>query len=400
MVTSRTSIARPSFAARWFRDRVRARLVPGTSASTDKHRSRTTGAGLGLAALVVLTTCAVAWVSMWWVPAYLALMGLIFVTPAGRDQPARVSEQGEKSIGVILTDLGQGLRVDRADEADHHHLAAESMSGPGACESTIESAGFNPDSTSSGTTKSRRARSRGRKAAKTAAESVFDTAAVTWIRVGPGKFVRADATSRAIDQFQIEEVVAAVPPATDVSADTPPVSLAPAEVLVEQGPLNSSELIPGDDEMVVASDDHVPELVTEEYGITPSAFVPVPPASVSVEGLKDDVSDLTLAPEADSSLVANLGGNTSWHGKSPRRLGSQRGTSGNRVCWVRRGIAAAIPHGDRASLRYDVRKVPKPRTLVWSSFLPNARVHQATCRAFGRIPHVQRTLRPRSPPCR
>ncbi len=296
-----------------------------------------------MAALVVLTTCAVAWVSIWWVPAYLALMVLIFVTPAGRDRPARVSEQGEKSIGVVLTDLGQGLRVDRADEGDHHHLAAESISGPGACESTTESAGFNPDSTSSGTAKSRRGRSRGRKAAKTAAESVLDSAAVTWIRVGPGKFVRADATSQAIDQSQIEEVVAAVPPATDVSADTPPVSLAPADVLVEQGPLNSSELIPGDEEMVVASDDHVPESVTEEYGIAPSAFVPVPPASVSVEGLKDDVSDLTLAPEADSSLVANLGGNTSWHGKSPRRLGSQRGTSGNRVCWVRRGIAAAIP---------------------------------------------------------
>ena len=148
------------------------------------------------------------------------------------------------------------------------------------------------------------------------------------------------------------------------------------------------------------SDNCVLGSVVEVYGIAPSAFSSVPPDSLSVEGLEHDVSDVVVTPEADSSPLANLGGNASWDAEDRGRLGSQGGTSGSRVCRVSRGIASAIPSADRASLRRNVRRGPKPRTLVWSSFPPNARLQQAAHRAFGRLPHVQRALRPRSPPYR
>ena len=106
------------------------------------YRPKATGVGLALVVLVGLTTLAVAWVSVWWVPAYLALMVLIFVTPQRRSRPEQVSKPGEESAGGVLTDLDQGLRVDRADEGDHHHLAVESISGSIVGESTTEYGGF------------------------------------------------------------------------------------------------------------------------------------------------------------------------------------------------------------------------------------------------------------------
>jgi hypothetical protein len=140
--------------------------------------------------------------------------------------------------------------------------------------------------------------------------------------------------------------------------------------------------------------------VVEVYGIAPSAFTAIPPDSLSVEGLEHDAPDVVVTLEADSSLSANLDGNTSWDAEDRGRLDSQGGTSGSRVCRVTRGIASAIPSRDRASLRRNVRRRPKLRTLIWSSFPPNACLRQAAHRAFGRIPHVQRALRPRSPPYR
>ena len=80
---------------------------------------------------------------------YLALMVLIFVTPHGRQSAEQVSKSGKESAGGVLTDLDQDLRVDRADEGDHHHLAIEFISGPMVSESIAEPVFFNPDSTSS-----------------------------------------------------------------------------------------------------------------------------------------------------------------------------------------------------------------------------------------------------------
>jgi hypothetical protein len=399
MATSRTPKVRPRHAARWFRDRVRTHLVSGTPAGAHGYRPKATGVGLALVVLVGLTTFAVAWVSVWWVPVYLALMALIFATPQGPRRPEQVSKPGE-SVDRVLTDLDHGLRFDHADEGDHHHLAVESISASIVGESTTETAGSNPGSTSAATAKPRRGRGRARKAAKTAAPPMPDSASVTWIRVGPGKFVRADANSQAVDQAQTEEVTVEAHPAMDAPEQELLAPSACTDALVERDLSDPPATTCGEEGRVVVSDNGVLGSIVEVYGIAPSAFSSVPPDSLSVEGLEHDESDVVVIPEADSSLLANQGGNASWDGEDRGRLDLQGGTSGRRVCRVLRGIASAISSEDRASLRRNVRKGPKPRTLIWSSDPPNVRLRQATRRAFGRIPHVQRALRPRSPPYR
>ena len=400
MATSRTPKVWPRHATKWFGDHVRARLKSGTPASTDGYRSKATGVGLALVVLVGLTTFAVAWVSVWWVPVYLALMALIFVTPEGRSRPEQVVKPGGESAGGVLTDLDHDLRVDRAEEGAHHHLAVESISGSIVGESITEMVGSDPDSTSSATAKPRRGRVRTRKAVKTAAEPVPDSVSVTWIRVGPGKFVRADANSPAVDQIQTEEVTVEAQPESDAPGQELPAPSARTDALIERDLSGSLEKTSGEHGTVAVSDNCVLGSVVEVYGIAPSAFSSVPPDSLSVEGLEVDASDVVVTPEADFSTLANFDGNASWNAENRGRLGSQGGTSGSRVCRVTRGIASAIPSGDRASLRRNVRRGPKPRILIWSSFPPNARLQQAAHRAFGRLPHVQRALRPRSPPYR
>ena len=400
MATSRTPKVRPRHAARWFRNRVRTHLVFGTPAGANTYWSKVTGVGLALVVLMGLTTLAVAWVSVWWVPAYLILMALIFVTPQRRSQPERESKPSEESAGRTLTDRDHGLRVDRADERDHHHLTVESISGSIVGESTTESAGIDPDSTSAGMAKPRRGRGRARKAAKAAVETVLESTSVTWIRVGPGKFVRADANSQAVDQAQTEEVTVEADPAADVSAQEWLAPLAHTDALVDRDLSDTPETTSGEEGTVSVSDNCVLGSVVEVYGIAPSAFNSVPPDLLSVEGLEHDGFDVVVTPEAKSSPSANLGDNASWDAEDRGRLDSHGGKSRSRVCRVLRGIASAIPSEDRASSRRDVRRSPKPRTLIWSSDPPNARLRQAARRAFGRIPHVRRALRPRSPPCR
>jgi hypothetical protein len=400
MVTSRTPKVRPRHAARWFRDRARAHVGSSTSAVADRYWPKATGMGLALVVLVGLTTLTVAWVSVWWVPPYLALMVLIFVTPQRRSRPEQESKPGEVSAGGVSTDLDHGLRVDCADETDHHRLAVESISGSIVDRSTTETAGINPDLTSAETVKPRRARGRARKAAKTATEPVLESASVTWIRVGPGKFVRADANSQVVDQVRPEEVTVEAHLVADAPTQELLASLAPAAALVEQDLPSPPETTPGDEGKVAVSVNCVVGPIVEVYGITPSAFSSVPPDSLSVESLDHDKSDVVVTPEADSSPSVNLDGNASWDAEVRERLDSQGGSSGSRVSRVLRGIARAIPSGDRASLRRNVRRGPKPPTLIWSSDPLNARLRQAARRAFGRLPHVQRALRPRSPPYR
>jgi hypothetical protein len=401
MVTSRTPKVRPRHAARWFRDRVRAHVGSSTSAVADRYWPKATGMSLALVVLVGLTTVTVAWVSVWWVPAYLALMVLIFVTPQGRGRPERESKPGEVSAGSVSTDLDHGLRVDCADETDHHRLAVESISGSIVDKSTTETAGISPDSTSAETAKPRRARGRARKAAKTATEPVLESASVTWIRVGPGKFVRADANSQVVDQARTEEVTAEARPAPDAPAQELLVLSAPAAAaLVERDLSAAPEITSGDEMGVPVSVNCVVGPIVEVYGIAPSALSSVSSDSPSVESLEVDEPGVVVAPEADSSPSANLDGNASWDAEDRERLDSQGGSSGSRVSRVLRGIASAIPSGDRASLRRNVREGPKLRTLIRSSDPPNARIRQAARRAFGRISHVQRALRPRSPPYR
>ncbi|HKI19139.1 MAG TPA: hypothetical protein VKA15_14730 [Isosphaeraceae bacterium] len=341
------------------------------------------------------TAWAVASVSVWWVPAYLALMVLIFITPRGQRPWASATEASVESVGAGSADLGWGLRVDRADGVDQHHPDAEPDSRPAANELT-ELSGSSPDSARSSTAMPRRGRVRARKAARTAAEPMPDSPPVTWIQVGPGKFVRVEGSIPAVDQTLTEAVTVGASPVADALVHAPPTSTAPAAAQAAQDPPDPLAMIPGDVGMVVGPDDCVLGSVTEEYGIAPSAFSPAPLATSSVEGLAHDVSGVVASPEANPGSVVNLGRKMPRCGVDSGRFWSYRRASRGQADWDSFGIANAMRGLDRASSRRNVQPGPKPRTLVW--FVLNERQQQAARRAFGRISHVERALRPRSPP--
>jgi len=395
--TSRTPNARPRPGARWLRVGVRAHLVSGTQAAADERWLRATGVGAGLVALVGLTAWAVASVSVWWVPAYLALMVLIFVTPRGRRPLSTSSQASAESVSAVGSELWRDLRADGTDGVDQLPHLTELDSGSAANEptepsdSSLESVGFS-------TPRARRGRVRARKAARTAAQPMPDPPPVIWIQIGPGKFVRVESSIQAVDQVPVEKVTVGASPATDLPIHLPSMSTVSAEALAAQDPPNPLATMAGDVGMVIVSDDCVAGSVTKEYGIAPSAFSPAPLVTSSVEGLAHDASGVIANPEADPSSIANLGGPMLWRGVGPGPFWSYRRLSRWRAHRVSPIIGHAIPGLDRVSSRRDAPPSPNPRTSVRAWFAPNARRQQAAHRAFGRIAHVERALRPRSPP--
>ncbi|MGZ3432390.1 MAG: hypothetical protein ACXWN0_11970, partial [Isosphaeraceae bacterium] len=136
-----------------------------------------------LAALMGLTSWVVASISTWLVPVYVTAMVLIFVFPPvqhlGEPEPA-----GEPA----------GVSADRASEATNP--ASSGADSPGATNLEVDGS---PAASATGakppgspTPKRRRTRSQGRKPVKPGPEPAVTTSPAAWIRIGPGKFVRAD----------------------------------------------------------------------------------------------------------------------------------------------------------------------------------------------------------------
>jgi hypothetical protein len=400
MVTSRTSTVRSRSTNRWFYNRVGSYLASAISSIRERHRSRAIGVEVGLCVLVVLTTSAVAWVSIWWVPAYLALMVVIFIVPEGARLQTRPAKSGKEAINGVVTQYGYELRVNCTDNGDHHQLAAEVLSSQGTDDSISALMSANPEFTSVSATKPRRGRSRTRKVNKAITGLAPGSPLVTWIRVGPGKFVRADGRLSATDQGQSDEITTGADPFTDAPSETAPMSSVSTDAQTAQYPTHPPEASPGDEGVIVASTDRMLESVAAEYGIAPSIFGPAPLTSQPWGSLANVKSEVTIADVANSHLVPDLGVNAPRHGMDQNQPGVQGGTSGRRVGRVARGIAYAISDTGRPYLRRKVPKGPKPRSLVWSADRFNARLRQVARRAFDRIPHVQRALRARSPPGR
>ena len=281
------------------------------------------------------------------------------------------------------------------DGVDQHHSVAEPVSGSVTTELT-EPPGSSPDSVGSSTAKPRQGRIRARKVTRTAAGPVPDTVRVAWIQVGPGKFVRVEGGIQAFDQVQTEEVAAGPAVATPVyvAADVNSTRRSAGGAR----PSHPQETISGDEGMVTVSGDSVLGSVTEGIGIAPSAFSPSPPITVLVKGLVHDVSGVGADPEADPGSMAKLGGQMPGRGAEPGRFWSAWRTSRGRAGLLWSGLASTTLRRNRASSRREVRHGLQRRRLLWARFTPNARRQQAAIRAFGRVAHVERALRPRSPP--
>jgi hypothetical protein len=333
--------------------------------------------GAGLFVLVVSTTWAIASVSLWWVPVYLALLVVIFVMPPRRQFPSSASKSGVESATVDIADSGSGLRVDCGDGMDEVRSLNQFDTDLLNLEST-ELMDSDANLTAVGTAK-RRGRVRARKVAKPASEPVPDSFPVAWIQVGPGKFIRVEGGIQV--------------------ADSAPAAPAQTEPLEEQEPYPSSGASPGDLEPIPVSDDRARKSVTEEYGIAPSAFSLVT-ACDSLAKPSDDLPDKANQDDAETAAPDELGGQLPPTEGTHARLLWQPGTSRRWVSRIQRGIVGTAPRVSRASWRRVIRTAPNSRVLVGTSYAPNMSIHDAASRAFGRMLHVQHTLRPRSPPCR
>jgi len=399
MATSRTSNAQPGLRAQRLSVKVRGHFASRPRARGNNRRPRFTLIEAGLIVLVVSTAWTIASVSVWWVPVYLALLVTIFSTPRVRQSSLPALDSSAASDGIGTTNLSQGLRVDRADEAEQYRLATPSDADLATSESA-ESSDPSLDPTDAGTAKPRRGRIRARKASKPAAELVADSLPVAWIQVGPGKFVRIEGGVTAADSAQTEESTPRDIPATETLTVETPAVTAQAEPPTVQGPLESLETSPCELGSVIVSTDRALGSVTEEYGIAPSAFSLVPRLNSATEDLDCDVPDRIDHPEIEVDVLAGPAGQVLSSAVDPGRLWLQPETSRLWVSRVQRGIVHAVPRLDRASCRRNIRTCPNSRTLVGSWFAPNTSRQNAAHRAFGRMAHVQRTLQPRSPPGR
>ncbi len=238
-----------------------------------------------LAALMGLTSWVIASISTWLVPVYVTAMVLIFVLPQaphlGEPEPA-----GEPA----------GVSADRASEATSP--ASSGADSPGA--TTLEGDG-SPEASATGakppgspTPKRRRTRGQGRKPVKPGPEpAVTPSSPAAWIRIGPGKFVRADSQDQG-------DASAPVPhaPLEAAEASTEAKS-APPDLVEESNPnaVSTAVDVPNRADLNESGPSPEHETPSEE----PAAIAdPEPGSSVVALMLKADVgrqeSDSTAAP--------------------------------------------------------------------------------------------------------
>ncbi len=266
----------------------------------------------GLAVLMCLTTWAVASVSAWMVPLYLALMALIFVTPRNQHQLSVLSTRRAKLVSNEEPNSGRRRSIVSAGEAENLHLADRPVAESATDEPTVDVTSSAPDPVGATPVKQWRGRTRTRKTGKSAAETASVVPPVTWVRVGPGKFVRADSTTHPIAQV---------------------------------------------------SDEKVRGSATEEHGIAPSAFGPAPTISAPPDPLDHEVPGALLEPTVDPVPVASLGGKASDRDLGFKRPWSQDKRSRARARRVLRGFTSAIPaltkHADGAPSELDLSTEPQ-----------------------------------------
>jgi len=250
------------------------------------------------ALLVAVTSLAVGvYASAWLVVPYLALMALVLVPPAVVFGRPRTTAGGEvpEPRGVTTGDAAGCGADDRSSFAPEAETDPDFPAEPGSA-SDADLATL-PEPTA---VKTRRGKGRGRKA-KPGSPATAEPAGAAWIRVGPGKFVRADSlspdvpppptsapagSSGASDQDQDgSDAGGPGESVTEVDADTPVDVNGPSRTDAEPSPhggapsggLDDSEAQPSD---VFGSADAVAVLPGEAFapssGPDPSAPVTEP----------------------------------------------------------------------------------------------------------------------------
>ena len=290
-----------------------------------------------LAALMGLTSWVVASISTWLVPVYVTAMVLIFVFPPvqhlGEPEPA-----GEPA----------GVSADRASEATNP--ASSGADSPGATNLEVDGS---PAASATGakpagspTPKRRRNRGQGRKPVKPGPEPAVTTSPAAWIRIGPGKFIRADSQDQGYASAPVphapseaaEASIEAKSASPDLVEKTNPNAVSTAVDVPNRADLNESGPSP----------EH--ETPSEE----PAAIAdPEPGSSVVALMLKADVgrqeSDSTAAPatiaiDEDSSVDSiDVGRQESDSTAAPATIAIDEDSSVDSIDVGRRVYSTAAP---------------------------------------------------------
>ena len=146
-----------------------------------------------LAVLVAATSLALAvFASVWLVVPYLALMALVLGTPGvGRREPKLSPTPPIARARPAGIDAGAEPPGREAEAEPESTPPVESGASTDAPPDPVEALAPNSEPT---VVKTRRGKGRGRKS-KPVAPAVFEPTGATWVRVGPGKFVRADSAT-------------------------------------------------------------------------------------------------------------------------------------------------------------------------------------------------------------
>jgi hypothetical protein len=352
-----------------------------TSLSQASTHVRTWAKLIGMAALMAITSMTVAiYVSAWLALGYLVVMALVLDVPGRWMGAIRVPRVPEKPW---YPEIGR----DRGGVPEY-----ATVSSPSEAEL---SSGEEPE-LGLAASKVKRARPRARKAKGSAAMAPTanlapiepSAAAVTWIRVGPGKFVRADSSSAIAASF--EDVPAELPGAEIADEDAEDTGLEsgerkdgftrddPAEAaqdVTETGETGDNGIAPDAPAELVSN---APADPFEVELVTPEAE-PLTPVEVSEDTAPEPAID-ALQTESETSRTAwfPVAG---WRGVSRGRVAAHASTPGN---GAQRSAPGNVRWTHVSRVRPGVRRSPR----------------RGQGRGPGRFHKADRTHRPRSPPRR
>lgn len=331
-----------------------------------------TAAWVVVIALACLTTLAAAEVSVVLALVYWSALVMIFVTPhGGRAKAARrETGAGEEPAGL---EMRQGDVLNDLHDAVLPDSIATVLEPPAPEADSREQPAWEAE-----TARPRRGRVRVRKSAKPAGEP--SAAPVTWVRVGPGRFVRADvAAAGAHAEAHV---------ATHDSAEQPSLETGVEARVEAVGPIEpAAESVPEPSSAVAAAEE---SLEIEAYGTAPSAFEPDLSESL-------DEVDLVDAAELANQVIADGEKLFEVDDRQARSVGWRRRVALRQ--WRSRVVRTTL-NASRTSERRAIAVGGNRRSGSTRSDASQGRMRQVAGRAASRIAHVERGFRPRSPPAR
>jgi hypothetical protein len=273
MMSSRTISVCANAISRGLGTRKRVRLSgPRIFCGTLKQRNA--GLEFTLLLIVGVTSCALAWIAIHWLPAYLAIMFLIFVLPDRK----RLSSSGSSNLAE--TSVTRPLKRNEDSGVD---CPAEQLSQDPNISSRLD--GFTEGASSEfrglssggprrGSKRAQRPRLRTNRTSKSGLEPTFENSAAAWIQVGPGRFVRAESNMPNYDQAQPTNVA---PNALENMATLNDMRIVSSEIVegsAGEGEFGLGASPPEPDGVPMSFDNRGAEVLTQGFGTTPADFEP------------------------------------------------------------------------------------------------------------------------------